>query len=170
VTGGLEPFKPVALRRPRGALHHHRTTIEAAFQQRPPATVAEAAAQIRGPDRNGAQAHAGAAVFESAGDATAPSWDDPSQGGRRGPRGVSKKLLEPRLADAQAGHRAVFFMDAAHVVFAPFGGVVWCFQRLFAKAPSGRQRRNVLAAINALPHECFTGENLTYITAETVCA
>jgi len=60
-------------------------------------------------------------------------------------------------------------MDAAHFVFAPFLGIVWCFQRLFVKAPSGRQRLNVLAALNAVSHELFTVENLTYITAETVC-
>jgi transposase len=77
--------------------------------------------------------------------------------------------MEPRLAEAQAGQRAVFFMDAAHFVFAPFLGVVWCFQRLFIKAPSGRQRLNVLTALNAVSHELFTVENLTYITAETVC-
>src|SRR5262245_52265959 len=60
-------------------------------------------------------------------------------------------------------------MDAAHFVFAPFLGIVWCFQRLFVKAPSGRQRLNVLAALNAITHELFTVKNLTYITAETVC-
>jgi transposase len=60
-------------------------------------------------------------------------------------------------------------MDAAHFVFAPFLGIVWCFQRLFVKAPSGRQRLNVLAALNAISHELFTVENLTYITSETVC-
>lgn len=60
-------------------------------------------------------------------------------------------------------------MDAAHFVFAPFLGIVWCFQRLFVKAPSGRQRLNVLAALNAMSHELFTVANLTYITAETVC-
>jgi hypothetical protein len=60
-------------------------------------------------------------------------------------------------------------MDAAHFVFAPFLGIVWCFQRLFIKAPSGRQRLNVLAALNAISHELFTVENLTYITSETVC-
>ena len=60
-------------------------------------------------------------------------------------------------------------MDAAHFVFAPFLGMVWCFTRLFVKAPAGRQRLNVLAAVNAITHELFTVENLTYITAETVC-
>lgn len=60
-------------------------------------------------------------------------------------------------------------MDAAHFVFAPFLGRVWCFARLFVKAPSGRQRLNVLAALNAITHKLYTVENLTYITAETVC-
>jgi hypothetical protein len=77
--------------------------------------------------------------------------------------------LESRLAEAKAGRRAVFFMDAAHCVFVPFLGIVWCFQRVFVKAPSGRQRLNVLAALNAMTHELMTVENLTYMTAETVC-
>ena len=46
VTGGIEQLKHFEPRRPRSALHHHRTTIEAEFQQRPPATVANAAARI----------------------------------------------------------------------------------------------------------------------------
>jgi transposase len=61
------------------------------------------------------------------------------------------------------------FIDAAHCVFAPCLGLVWCFERLFIKAPSGRQRLNVLAALNAITHEVLTVNNLTYITAETVC-
>ena len=60
-------------------------------------------------------------------------------------------------------------MDAAHFVFAPFVGIVWCFERLFVKAPSGRQRVNVLAALNAITHAVLTVQHLTYITAETVC-
>jgi len=75
--------------------------------------------------------------------------------------------LAPGLADAQGGHRAVFFWAAAHFVFAPFWGIVWCFTRLFVQAPSGRQRLNVLAALNALTPELFPVENLTYLTAET---
>lgn len=46
VTGGIEPLKHLAPRQPRSALHPHRGTIEAEFRQRPPATVAEAAARI----------------------------------------------------------------------------------------------------------------------------
>jgi transposase len=82
---------------------------------------------------------------------------------------VQKKSLEPRLAEAQAGQRAVFFVDAAHFVFAPFLGVLWCVQRLFVKAPSGRQRFNVLAALHAPAHELLTVTTLPSLTATTVC-
>jgi hypothetical protein len=77
--------------------------------------------------------------------------------------------LDPRLVEAQAGQRLVFFIDAAHFVYAPFLALVWCFERLWVKAPSGRQRLNVLAALNAITHEIFTVQNLTYVTAERVC-
>jgi transposase len=80
-----------------------------------------------------------------------------------------EEKLEPRLAEAKAGKRVVFFMDAAHFVYAPFLALLWCFERLFVKAPSGRQRLNVLAALNATTQEIFTVQNLTYVTAETVC-
>jgi transposase len=77
--------------------------------------------------------------------------------------------LEPRLEEAKAAQRVVFFMDAAHFVFAPFLGLVWCFERLFVKAPSGRQRLNVLAALHATTRDIVTVTNLTSITSETVC-
>src|SRR5262245_37897618 len=47
--------------------------------------------------------------------------------------------------------------------------MVWCFPRLFVKAPSGRQRVHVVAVLNAITHEVLTVQHLTYITAETVC-
>ena len=45
-TGGLARLQHFEPRRSRSLLHQHRPTIEADFQQRPPATVAEAAARI----------------------------------------------------------------------------------------------------------------------------
>jgi transposase len=78
--------------------------------------------------------------------------------------------LEPRLAQARAGQRAVFFLDAAHFVLAPFLGFLWSLTRIFLRAPAGRQRFNVLGALNALTHELFTVTNDTYITATEVCA
>jgi transposase len=77
--------------------------------------------------------------------------------------------LEPRLAQAQAGQRAVFFVDAAHFVLAPFLGFLWSLTRIFLRAPAGRQRFNVLGALHAMTHELVTVTNDTYITATEVC-
>jgi hypothetical protein len=76
--------------------------------------------------------------------------------------------LEPRLAEAQAGKRAVFFADAAHFALAPFLGFVWSFARIFIQAPAGRQRFNVLGALNAITHELITVTHDTYLN-ESVC-
>jgi transposase len=64
----------------------------------------------------------------------------------------------------------VYFVDASHFVLASFLGWVWCFVRLHVRAASGRQRYNVLGAINAVTHELVTEINTTYITATSVCA
>lgn len=80
-----------------------------------------------------------------------------------------KQEMEPRLAQAQAGQRAVFFVDAAHFVLAPFLGFLWSLTRLFIPAPAGRQRFNVLGALNAVTHELITVTNDSYITAQSVC-
>lgn len=60
-------------------------------------------------------------------------------------------------------------MDAAHFVFAPFLGHLWCFARLFVKAPSGRKRFNVLGALDAISHEMVTITNTGYINSYSVC-
>jgi len=78
--------------------------------------------------------------------------------------------IQPRLDEAQAGKRVVLFVDAAHFVLAPFLGFLWSVVRVFIQAPSGRQRFNVLGALNAITHELITVTNDAYITAESVCA
>jgi transposase len=77
---------------------------------------------------------------------------------------------EPRLAQARAGQRAVFFVDAAPFVLAPCLGFLWSVPRIFLRAPAGRQRFNVLGALNALTHELLTVTHDPYLTATDVCA
>lgn len=48
-------------------------------------------------------------------------------------------------------------------------GFVWCFERLFVKSGSGRQRFNVLAALNAVSHELIMVSNESYINAHRMC-
>ena len=78
--------------------------------------------------------------------------------------------MQPRLDQALKGQRTVLFVDAAHFVWGPFLGFVWCLVRLFIKAPAGRQRYNVLAALDAVTHKLYRFCNVGYINAESVCA
>lgn len=77
--------------------------------------------------------------------------------------------LQPRLDDAAEGKRKVFFVDAAHFVMGAVTGMLWCFQRIFVRGASGRQRYNVLGAIDSQTKKITTITNDTYITAPTVC-
>lgn len=62
-----------------------------------------------------------------------------------------------------------FFLDAAHFVHRAYLGFLWCFTRLFIPSPSGRQRFNVLGAINGITQEVITVTNESYINAQSVC-
>jgi transposase len=61
-------------------------------------------------------------------------------------------------------------VDAAHFVYGPFLGYLWCLVRLFVPGPSGRRRYNVLAALDAVTHRVIRVSNHAYINAGSVCA
>lgn len=94
----------------------------------------------------------------------------PAKADREKQQEFLEKDLQPRLEEAQAGQRVVLFVDAAHFVLSAFLGFLWSVARIFLPAPSGRQRFNVLGALNAITHEMITVTNDTYITAQSVCA
>lgn len=67
--------------------------------------------------------------------------------------------LRPRLADAARGNRRVLFADAAHFVRGAFLGYLWCLVRWVVPTGSGRQRYNVLGAVDAVTHELVRETN-----------
>jgi len=75
----------------------------------------------------------------------------------------------PRLAEAERGKRHVFFVDASHFVYGAFLGYLWCFVRLFVPTGSGRQRLNVLGAVNYASRGMFTVINRGSIGKREVC-
>jgi transposase len=77
--------------------------------------------------------------------------------------------LRPRLDQARRGRRAVLFVDAAHFVYGPFLGFLWCLVRRLVPGPSGRKRYNVLAALDAVTHRVIRVANGSYINAPSVC-
>ncbi len=73
------------------------------------------------------------------------------------------------MEEAKLGKRKLYFGDAAHFVLGAFLGYLWSFTRVFVKTPSGRQRFNVLGALDAISKELITITNTTYITSAQVC-
>jgi transposase len=78
--------------------------------------------------------------------------------------------LEPMLAEARAGQRHVFFVDAAHFVMGAFLCCVWSWVRLFLRGGSGRSRYSVLGAWNAVTQELVRITTDATVTGETMCA
>jgi transposase len=48
-------------------------------------------------------------------------------------------------------------------------GFLWCFVRCFIKSSSGRQRFNVLGALDAITKELIAIANEEYINAQSIC-
>ena len=73
------------------------------------------------------------------------------------------------MEEATTGDRAVFFVDVAHFVPALFLSFLGSLTRTFIQAPAGRNRFNVLEALNAITDQLITVTNDTYINAESGC-
>jgi transposase len=76
--------------------------------------------------------------------------------------------LLPRLQEAAQGGRKVLFMDAAHFVLGAFLGMIWCFSRVFLKTSPGRQRYNVLGAVDSHSKQLVSIRTTENVTAEVV--
>lgn len=78
------------------------------------------------------------------------------------------KTLQPAIKAARRGECHLLFMDAAHFVLQPFLCCLWCLTRLFLPASAGRNRINVLGAVDAITKEVTTYINTTYICADSL--
>jgi transposase len=172
-NGGLERLKEFGYAGPSSALDEHATPLEAYFKEHPPRTTAEAQQIIReqtGLERSPTQVQA---FMKRLGMKCRKVGYVPGRAANPDKQAEQEAFqtqqVEPRLEEAQAGKRAVLYMDAAHFVHGAYLGMVWCFTRLFIASPSGRQRFNVLGAVDAVTKQIFAVTNETYINAESVC-
>lgn len=78
------------------------------------------------------------------------------------------EILDPVIEAAKKGEVHLLFLDAAHFVLQPFLCFLWTAVRVFIKASAGRNRINVLGAVNAVTKEVTTYINTTYITSDTL--
>lgn len=173
-AGGLERLKAFKYQGATSELDAYSDKVKAHFEKHPPRTAAEAQKVIKdltGIERCPTQVRAfmqrlgmkyQKVGYVPGGKAATPEKQVEQER-------FKTQALEPRLAEAKAGKRVVLFMDAAHFVHGAFLAAVWCFTRLFIPSPTGRQRFNVLGAVDAVTKEILTFTNDTYINAESVC-
>ena len=150
VDGGLEKLKETHFYHPESELQPHAPCLETYFRAHLPATVKEAQSEIEqltGVRRSETQVRQ---FLSKLGMRCRKVGMVPAKANPAEQATYVQTQLEPRLADARAGTRVVFFVDAAHFVLAPFLGFLWSFARVFIRAPAGRQRFNVLGALNGL--------------------
>jgi transposase len=149
-------------------LENHAESILKSFQLQPPLTAAIAAERIRemtGITRSSQQVRAfmkrHELKFIKCGHI--PSKADNGQQHR-----WVETELKPVIAAAENEQVHLFFCDAAHFVLQPFLCSLWCAFRVFIKASAGRNRINVLGAVNAITKQVVTMTNTTYITSGTL--
>ena len=152
----------------KSELENHADSILKSFQLQPPMTAAEAAERIRemtGISRSGQQVRAfmkrHGLKFIKCGHIPAKADNDKQH------QWVETEL-KPVIEAAQKEQVHLFFCDAAHFVLQPFLCSLWCAFRVFIKASAGRNRINVLGAVNAITKEVVTLSNTTYITSDTL--
>ncbi len=163
--GGIKKLTEVCFYQPESELKSFDDEIKAYLTQHPPASIKQACAEIAeltGIQRKETQMRH---YLKSIGLDYRKVAGIPAKADIKAQQAFKEDQLEPRLEEAKAGKRDVYFVDAAHFVLAAFLGYLWSFTRVFVKTPSGRQRFNVLGALNAITHELITVTNTTYITS-----
>lgn len=175
LEGGLDLLRQVPAQQAHSELDHQRLALEEAFRAQPPRSVKEAQHLIE--QRTGLRRgltqvrhflhRLGLAPRKVAAIPVPPKSTLAEHVQTQAE--FLENQLEPRLQEARAGLRAVYFVDAAHFVFATFLGVVWCWFRQCIRAAAGRKRYNVLGALHAVSHELIQVTNHSYINAESVC-
>lgn len=175
LRGGLEEVRRCPWHGQRSALEDHRASLDDHFRQQPPRSVRDAQEIIR--QRTGLRRgltqvrrflhRLGLQPRKVAAIPVPPNATVEEHA--RTQRTFVDTRLEPLLAEARAGRREVYFVDASHFVFAAFLGWVWCATRWFVRAASGRKRYNVLGALHAVSHRLIRVSNHQYINAASIC-
>jgi transposase len=177
LEGGLQRLCRSRRCQPRTALFEHEVSLEEHFETDPVRSIKQARAVIeqrtgirrgRTQVRHFLKDRLGFRWRRTGAIPVPPKKTIPEHA--REQSAVVRDKLEPRLEPARQGRRQVYFGDAAHFVFAPFLGCLWCVARLFVRAASGRKRHHVRGALDAVTHRLIRVTNQGYINAESVCS
>jgi transposase len=152
----------------KSQLEEHACCILDTFHQQPPHSAAEAAVRIQemtGVQRSAQQVRT---FMRRHGLRFIKCGHIPAKADSEQQHQWMQNQLEPVIRAAQQGKCYLLFLDAAHFMLAPFVCCLWCMCRVLIKAGSGRNRINVLGAVDAISKKVTTMTNNTYLTAQTL--
>lgn len=166
--GGLDAIREIRFYRPKSKLANYKNSLKAYFKKHPYRSASEAAAVIEKMTGIRLSPKRVREFLKSLGFKRLKVGHIPAKADVEKQREFIDEQLMPRIDEAKEEKRAVFFVDAAHFVMAPFLGFVWCLARVFIKSPAGRKRFNVLGALDAISGKIITVTNDSYINADSV--
>jgi transposase len=152
----------------KSELEDNAGSILSSFKMQPPLTACEAANRIKemtGIERSTQQVRA---FMKRHGLKFIKCGHLPAKANNEAQHHWVDTELKPAIEAARLGNVHLFFCDAAHFVLAPFLCRLWCAVRVFIKASAGRNRINVLGAVNAITKEVITMTNTTYIDSNVL--
>ena len=171
LSGGLAACLEDCNYRPSSRVEEYLEKIAEYFRANPPGSSKEAAdsiAQLCGVRLSDSQARRLMAKrlgmrFRKAGTRSGKA-DDQMQ------LDFFENELQPRLEQAEAGERRVYFLDASHFVWGSFADYCWSFQRVWTHSACGRKRHIVLGALDAIDKSVRCIHTDGTINSETVAS
>lgn len=166
--GGFKAICRIAYGSNKSELESHADSILKSFADCPPMSTNEAKSRVKsmtGIARSPSQVRA---FMKRHSLRYLKTGHIPAKADAKKQRAWIETTLNPAIKEAQNGDCHLLFMDAAHFILQPFVCALWCLKRICIKAASGRNRINVLGAVNAITKEVIVFSNTTFINAETI--
>ena len=166
--GGIESLYKSNYHRKGSELDEHKETLIEDFNRHPVYSIAHAISRIKkltGIERKPTQVRA---FMSRNGFSYRKLASVPGKLNVEQQKQFIEEELKPVIEKAENGEIELLFCDAAHFTLSAFLCMIWSQVRMFLRTSHGRNRINVLGAINAVSKEVTTLINTTCITAETV--
>ena len=168
IAGGFEEICKTNYPTRVGEMELHKDTIIENLNQNPVCSIAEAISRIKeltGIERKPTQVRM---FLKKHGFKCRKMASIPGKLDMNKQRQWIEEELNPVIEKAKKGEVHLLFSDAAHFTLSAFLCMVWSTVRVFLKTSHGRNRINVLGAVDAVNKEITTLINTTYVTAETI--
>lgn len=166
-SGGVEALRQLNYRKPVSKQEASWPMIEQSFRSVPPRTSAEAAfrmSEISGIPVSTRQA---IEIMKKKGMRFLATVQVPAKADLAQQAEFVEQTLQPLLKKAENGDCKVYFVDAAHFLHGAYPTQVWAFGRTMVKTSSGRQRMNVLSALDATTKWINSRREGKYVNAST---